>query len=525
MIGRRKSFGSGAAVVPVGPARPKGKVSPAVLVGAGVGVLGLGGVALLDVESIVGRIMGKDGANVPGGSPQATVLELSAREWDRTLLAIDLGEEGLRRIPLSDSQAYADLDRDGFAERREWFGPEDGLLARDRNGNGAIDTSGELLIGERGGPGAFEALMVIDSDQDGRLTVRDPEFRHLLVWRDLDGNGQPTEGEVRALTSYFVAALEPAESGRPSGKSAPDVRHSGFLRYADGSTVTVYDAGLSSDPGDTAQLVPIGFRVDPEVLQLPVLEGGGRLGSSAVAMSRDRLLRERAAGLVALLLAGDVVTFRREFETYLLQWAGLGEPAAPGTAESAVAFVAAARGVSPTEIWVLLPAGPSAGTATTIAQTYRSMRDAFALSFARQAVELQNDVAARGLSSGHPLSFLVAVAPVSRRPGAGPVAAAEMQSIASGMLEAVLADRLSAENGVAALSLVFSGDPEAIGLDGNTVLLDASTTVLKKETPSEMIARFEADRADIAAAAATMDAQAARLVAPHGARGIWGLTR
>jgi hypothetical protein len=493
---------------------------------AGVGVMGLGCLALLDVEDLVGRIMGKGESTSTAEPGQGSLSRPSAREWERSLLAIDLGQEGLRQLDLANSRAHADLDRDGFAERRAWFAPEEGLLARDRNDNGMVDSAAELLIGERGSTAAAIALMALDSDQDGRITASDPEFRRLLVWRDLDGDGRATEAEVRALSSYFVAAVEPIPTVPPPGSEDRDVRQIGQVRYSDGRKVSIFEAGLSSDPGDTEQLVPAGFQIAPAVLQMPVLDGGGRIGNSAVAMSRDASLREKGHRLVGVLLAGDLVTYRREIEGYLHRWAGLPDTLAPGSPESAVSFVAASWGLSPAELWKLLPSGSQEETAASVAEAYRTMRDAHALSFARQAVELQNGAAARGLSSSHPLSFLVASAPVSRRPGSEQIMAAELQSIAASMIDSVLSGRLSMESGIAGMSMVFSGDARTVGFDGGTVLLDAATTVLKKETPSEMIARFEADRAEISAAAEAMDAGAAGLVPSVGGRGgIWGLVR
>ncbi|MCK5374246.1 MAG: hypothetical protein KAJ40_03095 [Alphaproteobacteria bacterium] len=61
--------------------------------------------------------------------------------FPRSPLVLDLGAEG---IDLS-STVYWDIDQDGMAEATSWVGPEDGLLAYDRNSNGTIDNHSELF--------------------------------------------------------------------------------------------------------------------------------------------------------------------------------------------------------------------------------------------------------------------------------------------------------------------------------------------------------------------------------------------
>ena len=61
-------------------------------------------------------------------------------------LVIDVDGDGIELSGKDGPGAvYWDLDQDGFREASGWIAGGDGLLALDRNGNGAIDAQGELL--------------------------------------------------------------------------------------------------------------------------------------------------------------------------------------------------------------------------------------------------------------------------------------------------------------------------------------------------------------------------------------------
>ena len=68
-----------------------------------------------------------------------------------------------------------------------YFKDNGGLLALDRDGNGAIDGIGDLF----GSPtqDAFAMLRGHDANGDGRISAADPAFASLLVWRDANGDG------------------------------------------------------------------------------------------------------------------------------------------------------------------------------------------------------------------------------------------------------------------------------------------------------------------------------------------------
>ena len=65
---------------------------------------------------------------------------------------------------------------DGFAEHTAWVQGGDALLARDLNGNGLIDSQGELFGTATAG---FAALKALDSNNDNLINVTDATFGSL----------------------------------------------------------------------------------------------------------------------------------------------------------------------------------------------------------------------------------------------------------------------------------------------------------------------------------------------------------
>ncbi|MFI0459118.1 MAG: hypothetical protein ACH254_16135 [Candidatus Thiodiazotropha endolucinida] len=82
-----------------------------------------------------------------------------AGAWDPVV--IDLDGDGIATDAIGQTQ-YFDLDSNGFAELTGWAGSDDGLLARDLNGNGRIDNGGELFGDET--QNGFAALAANDNN-------------------------------------------------------------------------------------------------------------------------------------------------------------------------------------------------------------------------------------------------------------------------------------------------------------------------------------------------------------------------
>ena len=111
---------------------------------------------------------------------------------------------------------YFDLDRNGFAEKTAWIGPNDGFLVLDRNGNGIIDDGGELFSdqvtmsnGKRSESGGFEALADVDNYQVNKKVIdkNDDIFEQLRIWIDSDTDGITDEGELHTLDEMNIESI------------------------------------------------------------------------------------------------------------------------------------------------------------------------------------------------------------------------------------------------------------------------------------------------------------------------------
>jgi hypothetical protein len=120
------------------------------------------------------------------------------------------------RLAGLDQAVEFDLDGDGHTERLGWTAADSSLafLVRDLNGNGAIDDGKELFgigtrlpTGERAENG-FTALRQEDANADGVINKDDPAWRTLLLWTDLNHDGQSKRDELRPISMSDITALE-----------------------------------------------------------------------------------------------------------------------------------------------------------------------------------------------------------------------------------------------------------------------------------------------------------------------------
>jgi hypothetical protein len=120
-------------------------------------------------------------------------------------LVLDLDGDGIELQGLGRRSPSFDIDGDGVAERTAWVGADDGLLARDLDGSGAIEGIGELF-GQADQSG-FAALSALDSTGDGIIDVADAAFATLLVWRDADGDAVTDQGELQTLAEAGITSI------------------------------------------------------------------------------------------------------------------------------------------------------------------------------------------------------------------------------------------------------------------------------------------------------------------------------
>ena len=142
-----------------------------------------------------------------------------ARAWRQPVdpLMLDLDGDGLE-LKRADGSILFDHNADTIRTGTGWIGSDDGLLVRDLNANGTID-SGRELFGidtfKRDGKNAvngFDALADLDSNADGQLNAADLAWNSLQVWRDLDQDGVSDAGELLGLEALRINRIGVAGS-------------------------------------------------------------------------------------------------------------------------------------------------------------------------------------------------------------------------------------------------------------------------------------------------------------------------
>jgi hypothetical protein len=126
---------------------------------------------------------------------------------------LDVDGNGIALTDAKGGVAF-DLDSDAAKETISWIaaGSDDAFLALDRNGNGAIDNGRELFgnfTPQRSSstPNGFVALADLDTNVDGVVDARDPDFPSLLLWQDGNHDGVSQHSELHGLTEMGVLQL------------------------------------------------------------------------------------------------------------------------------------------------------------------------------------------------------------------------------------------------------------------------------------------------------------------------------
>lgn len=163
-------------------------------------------------------------------------------------IVLDLAGDGLNLTSVDESRVVSRLEN-GQLARVGWVGPTDGILAFDRNGDGAINHLSEIsFVGDKEGAKTdLEGLQAWDTNGDGKLSAHDKGWGDLKIWVDRNQNGRSTASELRTLEEVGITEL--SLTGRPTGYTGELGRDSYVhntldFTWSDGSTGTGYDVVL-----------------------------------------------------------------------------------------------------------------------------------------------------------------------------------------------------------------------------------------------------------------------------------------
>lgn len=244
-------------------------------------------------------------------------------------LVLDLDGNGVQTTARGEVQ----FDHDGnrLAEQTGWVGHGDGLLVRDVNGNGSVDSGAELFGNYTVLPGGiratngFEALRALDANSDGKLNAQDSAFTELRVWVDSNSNGFSEPGELQTLQQVGVESLSTAYVNASNQSEADSQgnqhRQLGSFTRVDGSTAAMNDVWFSVDNARTVEIDQV--EISSAIAALPDLAGLGGVHSLRQSMALDNTgrLQSLLQSFVSGVGNGAPAT-RVQAETILLAWTG-----------------------------------------------------------------------------------------------------------------------------------------------------------------------------------------------------------
>ncbi|HCK84378.1 MAG TPA: hypothetical protein DHW63_07655, partial [Hyphomonadaceae bacterium] len=165
-------------------------------------------------------------------------------------IVLDLDGDGVSLIGRDASMVAFDANGDKTRERTGWFGPGDGVLAFDRNFNGAIDSGLEIsfLQDVVGAVSDLEGLASFDSNNNGAFDKADTWFGAMVIWNDANQDGTSQKEEMSSLAANGIVSINLTRRDvRPNPTSSGEnaiIARSNFVR-ADGSVGEIGDVMLA----------------------------------------------------------------------------------------------------------------------------------------------------------------------------------------------------------------------------------------------------------------------------------------
>lgn len=235
-------------------------------------------------------------------------------------LILDMDGDGHSFVGTDNSNAFFDLDADGFTEWAGWNADnDDAFLVRDLNGNGLVDDISELFGNAE--TDGFTELAPLDSNQDSVFDMLDADWDQVQLWFDHDGDGWTDEGELAALSDH-VEAIDLDATLVNEDYNGNTVTHRSSFTRSDNTTGQVVDVWFSYD--NTISDYQGNYTLTSEVLMLPYLQGYGDLKPLDAAMVEDATLqgmvREFVGNIKDVESLGSIPEWRGSMQKIIWQW-------------------------------------------------------------------------------------------------------------------------------------------------------------------------------------------------------------
>jgi Ca2+-binding RTX toxin-like protein len=411
-------------------------------------------------------------------------------------LVIDLNGDGVTLLGADQSAAHFDYAGDGFREKTGWAAGGDGILVRDLNGDGLIETMPELLASAT--QNVFQVLKTFDTNNDNKINASDSGiWSSLKVWVDSDGDGITDAGELKTLSSLGITEISLSSSTTAlwaNGNhidATSTVTMNGVLQQAQ----AVY---FGTQANNAVFVAPQGFVLNDEVRVLPNLSGGGGVPPLRYIMTLDAGLRTEVRTLVETAGNLTYAQLRVAVEAMILNWSGADNAVAGSRGihiDARHAAAVEAFGGSTTVTSIHAP------PAAIMESLYQKLVDDFTIRFAAQsyvsAISLAAQQTVPNFPADHNYSFLNSIGFDSKT------------------------NALSLNCGAFALSVIES--IQATGGDALTILKSGTYTsamtqsfiavnALIDKNPSEFIQSTRWSRDDISSLLSEDDLAAAKIV-------------
>jgi len=189
----------------------------------------------------------------------AQISAMTAEQIDALLatspIVLDLDGNGVSTLAASEGANF-DINATGNAHRVGWASATDGLLVRDRNGDGLINDGSELYgnatrlaDGSRASNG-YEALAMEDGNGDGLLDQADAAFADLRLWVDTNSDGITDAGELHNLSDFGITSLNLAYTQTDTLDNGNLLALSSSYTTADGQSHDMADVWFRRDTGE-----------------------------------------------------------------------------------------------------------------------------------------------------------------------------------------------------------------------------------------------------------------------------------
>ena len=252
--------------------------------------------------------------------------EFQKAEATTSPIVLDLDGNGIQSRGIGEG-AFFDYDGNGFAERTGWVTPTDGLLVRDLNANGKIDSGTELfgdhtlLKNGQTATNGFAALADLDDNGDGKLDYRDTAWTELKVWQDANSDGITDAGELKSLTELGIQSIVTAFTTTPSADNHLNQhQQQGSFVKTDGSTGLAEDIWFRINKASTRQVNPL--ELPEDIRNMPEIKGMGNVASLRQVMAQDAT--GHLKGLIEQFIAEADPIARNTLTTQIIYaWAGV----------------------------------------------------------------------------------------------------------------------------------------------------------------------------------------------------------